>query len=137
LPQAEAVIAHQEESENQRGIWTRVLIVDDEPLLAFTMPLILRMNGFDSSFFISPIEALETTRSDATDLLISDVTMPVFTGIELGILIKHACPACKTSLISGQPQTAVYSGRSEMTVTSSSCCRSHSSPRPSLHESEN
>jgi FixJ family two-component response regulator len=37
--------------------------------------------------------------------LLSDVIMPVLTGIELAIQMRERCPNCKVLLISGHPAT--------------------------------
>jgi CheY-like chemotaxis protein len=49
---------------------------------------------------------LEAARLNAPDLLLTDVVMPVMTGIELAIQIRKFCPDCKILLFSGQASTA-------------------------------
>jgi DNA-binding NtrC family response regulator len=83
----------------------RVFVVDDEFVIASTLGLILRHKGFDAISFHSPVDALEAARSQAPDLLISDVVMPQFSGIELAIRIQEQCPNCKVLLFSGQAAT--------------------------------
>jgi CheY-like chemotaxis protein len=85
---------------------SRIYVVDDEWVIASTLASILKMNGFNARFFISPIEALEVARSVTPDLLISDVMMPEMTGVELATKLKEFCPDCKVLLFSGQAQTA-------------------------------
>ncbi|MGA2886742.1 MAG: response regulator [Terracidiphilus sp.] len=84
----------------------RVFVVDDEFVIASTLALILRHTGFDAISFQAPLEALEAARSQAPDLLISDVVMPQFSGIELAIQMQKQCPNCKILLFSGQAATA-------------------------------
>jgi DNA-binding NtrC family response regulator len=84
----------------------RVFVVDDEPEIASTLATILRTHGFKVRFFLSPLEALEASRTGELDLLISDVAMPGSSGIELAIKIKEIRPQCKVLLFSGQAQTA-------------------------------
>jgi CheY-like chemotaxis protein len=83
----------------------RIFVVDDEPVIASTLAAILRMNGFSAKFFTSPLEALTAARSKAPDLLISDVTMPDISGIDLAIQMRAQYPTCKILLFSGQPTT--------------------------------
>ena len=83
----------------------RVFVVDDEEILATTLAMILRNHGFDATPFTYPLKALEASLSEAPDLLISDVMMPVLNGIELAIQIQQACPDCKVLLFSGQAKT--------------------------------
>jgi len=77
-------------------------VVDDEFVIATTVALILRHKGFDALSFSAPGSALEAAHAEAPDLLISDVVMPQFSGIELAIRIKELCPNCKVLLFSGQ-----------------------------------
>jgi CheY-like chemotaxis protein len=82
-----------------------VFVVDDEPVIASTLAVILQMHGFSAKFFISPLEALTAARAKSPDLLISDVDMPSLSGIDLAIRMKALYPSCKILLFSGQPST--------------------------------
>jgi CheY-like chemotaxis protein len=84
---------------------TRIFVVDDEPVIASTLAAILQMNGFSARFFTSPLEALTAARTKAPDLLISDVTMPGISGIDLAIRMRAQSPKCKILLFSGHPAT--------------------------------
>jgi DNA-binding NtrC family response regulator len=83
----------------------RVYVVDDEPVIASSLAIILRQLGFESKSFTEPPEALNAALSEALDLLISDVVMPVLSGIDLAIQIQERCPNCKVLLFSGQSAT--------------------------------
>jgi DNA-binding NtrC family response regulator len=82
-----------------------VFIVDDEHLIASTLAAILNMHGYSATSFTSPLEALAAAGLRAPDLLISDVVMPVLSGVDLAIQIKAECPDCKILLFSGQAST--------------------------------
>jgi DNA-binding NtrC family response regulator len=84
---------------------SRVFVVDDEPIIASTLEMILRSQGFDATSFTQPLEALRAASSDAPDLLISDVVMPLLSGIDLAIQIRECCPDCRVLLFSGQAAT--------------------------------
>jgi CheY-like chemotaxis protein len=84
---------------------TRIFVVDDEPVIASTLATILQMNGFSAKFFTSPLEALTAARLKAPDLLISDVTMPGISGIDLAMKMRAQYPKCKILLFSGHPAT--------------------------------
>ena len=84
---------------------TQIFVVDDEPVIASTLATILQMNGFSAKFFTSPLEALAAARSEAPDLLISDVTMPGISGIDLAMTMRAQYPKCKILLFSGHPAT--------------------------------
>src|ERR1035438_8498528 len=77
----------------------RVFVVDDEPLIASTVSMILSSSGFDAAFFTAPLEALQAAQFEAPNLLISDVIMPVLSGFELAIQIKAICPECKILMV--------------------------------------
>jgi DNA-binding NtrC family response regulator len=83
-----------------------VFVVDDEPIIASTVAMILESKGFDAKPFTNPIEALATAWLHAPDLLISDVVMPQMSGVNLAIQVKGQCPDCKVLLFSGQAATA-------------------------------
>lgn len=84
-----------------------VFVVDDEPVIATTLATILRLNGgFRARSFTKPLEALEAIRLEAPDLLITDVVMPLLSGIDLAIQVRELCPDCKVLLFSGQAATA-------------------------------
>jgi DNA-binding NtrC family response regulator len=81
----------------------RIFVVDDEPVIASTLAAILQLHGFSARFFTSPLEALTAARTKAPELLISDVTMPDISGIDLAIKMKAQHPECKILLFSGHP----------------------------------
>jgi DNA-binding NtrC family response regulator len=83
-----------------------VFVVDDENVIASTLAIILRHEGFDARSFTAPLEALQATRSDTPDLLLSDVIMPVMSGVDLAIQVQRHCPDCRVLLFSGQAATA-------------------------------
>jgi DNA-binding NtrC family response regulator len=82
-----------------------VFVVDDEAVIATTLGMILKLNGFDTHSFTLPLEALRVAREMPPDLLITDVVMPLMSGIDLAIQIQESCPNCKVLLFSGQAAT--------------------------------
>ena len=83
-----------------------IFVVDDEEIIASTIAAILRLKGMDAIPFTCSTEALETSRSVALDLLISDVMMPVLSGAELALHIQARHPQCRVLLFTGQWDTA-------------------------------
>jgi DNA-binding response OmpR family regulator len=84
----------------------RIFVVDDEHVIASTLAVILNRNGYSARYFTRPIEALAAACLGAPDLLISDVSMPDLSGIDLAIQIRAQYPNCKILLFSGQANTA-------------------------------
>jgi CheY-like chemotaxis protein len=83
-----------------------IYVVDDEKVIASTLAAILISSGYEARAFSNPIEALEAAKSDSPDLLISDVSMPQMSGIELGIQFNEKYPKCRILLFSGQAHTS-------------------------------
>ena len=83
----------------------RVLVVDDEQVIADTLAKILDMNGYEASAVYTGAAAVETARTLQPDLVISDVIMPDMNGIDAAINIRGFLPSCKILLFSGQAGT--------------------------------
>lgn len=79
-----------------------IFVVDDEEIIASTIAAILRLKGLDTVPFTRSSEALETSRSVAPDLLISDIMMPTLSGPELAQRIQARHPNCKVLLFTGE-----------------------------------
>jgi DNA-binding response OmpR family regulator len=61
----------------------RILVVDDEPDILFTLKLVLENNGFKIDTFDDPILALRNFNASSYDLVILDIRMPEITGLGL------------------------------------------------------
>jgi CheY-like chemotaxis protein len=84
----------------------RVLVVDDEHVIADTLAIILNQAGFHASAAYTGNDAVDLARTEKPDLIISDVIMPDMNGIEAAIHIRGFLPSCKILLFSGQAATA-------------------------------
>jgi len=84
----------------------KVLVVDDERIIADTLTAILRKNGFAAVAAYQGLDALEIALSIRPDLLLTDVSMPGMNGIELAIAVRQAVPSCRVLLFSGHASTA-------------------------------
>lgn len=80
----------------------RILVVDDERLIADTMTDILEGAGFEVATAYDGWSALEAASRFRPDYLLSDVSMPVMNGVELAIALRTMHPGIKVLLISGQ-----------------------------------
>ena len=84
----------------------RVLVADDEQVIANTLAIILNQAGFEARAVYSGEKAIEALDTFAPDMLISDVIMTGMTGIEAAIATRAKRPQCKILLFSGQAATA-------------------------------
>ena len=84
----------------------RVLILDDEKLIANTLALILNRSGFEASAVYCAKDAIELAPLISPDFLISDVVMDGPTGIDAAIRISELVPHCHVILFSGQAFSA-------------------------------
>lgn len=84
----------------------RVLVADDEQVIANTLVIILNQNGFEARAVYSGEKAIESLDEFKPDMLISDVIMTGMTGIEAAIEVRKLLPQCKILLFSGQAATA-------------------------------
>ena len=86
-------------------IKTKVLVVDDERLIADTMMQILKRAGFDAWCAYDGRSALEMAVQITPDHIITDIVMPGMNGVELAIEIRNALPKTRILLLSGQAGT--------------------------------
>ena len=84
----------------------KVLVADDERVIADTLAIILNQSGFEATAVYSGEKAVEAARSLKPDMLISDVIMTDMNGIDAAITIRAILPTCKILLFSGQAATA-------------------------------
>jgi CheY-like chemotaxis protein len=80
----------------------RILVVDDEQLLADTTVEILASFGFDAKAAYDGESALGIAISFRPDFLLTDVLMPRMNGVELAIFVRKQLPKTRILLFSGQ-----------------------------------
>jgi CheY-like chemotaxis protein len=83
----------------------RILVVDDEALIADTIVQILNRNGFIAEAAYGGKEAIEAARRITPELVLSDVLMPHIDGVEAAIAIQKFLPEARIVLFSGQAAT--------------------------------
>lgn len=86
---------------NGRG--QRIVLVDDEPAALRSLGLLLERQGFSVRCFANPEDALLAiwTAPDQVDLLITDLQMPLMTGLMLTERARTARPTLPVILMSG------------------------------------
>ena len=90
-----------------RGRGQRILVVDDEPVVARLATRILERLGYRATAFLDPVEAVAAFRADpdAFDLVLTDLTMPHLTGVEVASDLLRLRPTLPIILSTG------FSGR--------------------------
>jgi DNA-binding NtrC family response regulator len=91
----------------------RVFVVDDEPIIGFTISTILESAGYTARSFTNPLEALRAAETNCPDYLLSDVVMPKLNGIDLGIQFKVIYPKVRVLLFSGLLSPADLRGNTQ------------------------
>jgi CheY-like chemotaxis protein len=84
----------------------RVLVADDERVIADTLAMILNRSGFEACAVYSGEKAVELAESFQPEMLICDVIMAGLNGIDAAIQIRLHFPQIKILLFSGQAATA-------------------------------
>lgn len=97
---------------NQPTAKPKVLIADDEKVIADTLAMILNHDGFDARAVYSCQEALQLAPTFQPDMLISDVLMPDLNGMDAAIQMRALLPNIRVFLLSGQTAMAETAGRS-------------------------
>lgn len=90
-------------AETPRGHGERILFVDDEPALCEIAEQMLTRLGYRPEVFIHSEEAWRALAREpyAWDLVLTDLTMPLLTGVELAGRIHQLRPALPIILASG------------------------------------
>lgn len=83
----------------------RVLVADDEAVIADTLGIILNQSGFEVITVYCGKKAVEAARSFHPNIFLGDVVMPDISGIEAAIQICAMLPNCRVLLLSGQAAT--------------------------------
>ncbi len=91
----------------------KVLIADDERIIANTLTLILNTSGYEAKAVYSGEKALEMAGEMSPDVLICDVILGGISGIDVAIHVARHQPACRVILFSGQAATADLLERAE------------------------
>ena len=73
----------------------KILLVDDEPDITFTIKNMLYNTGFEIHTFNDPITSLKLYRRNFYDLVILEIKIPNMDGFELYIKIKEKDPTVK------------------------------------------
>lgn len=89
----------------------RILIVDDEKDVGWTLKLILENYGFDIDCFTDSATALEKFKPNLYDLIILDIRMAEINGFELYDELKSRDSNIKTLFITALSRVEPYNTR--------------------------
>lgn len=81
----------------------RVLIVEDEHVVADTLGQILSAHGYQVRVAYSAEAAIPIIAGWPPNIALLDVMLPNMNGIEFAVVLKKAHPRCGVLLFSGQP----------------------------------
>ncbi len=103
MVEGEAIKEPRREEDVPAGNGEHILVVDDEPMLVEMAQLLLEKLGYTVTGRTSSTEALEVFRSapDRFALVISDLTMPHMTGLQLTAEIKKSRPNTPVIICTG------------------------------------
>jgi CheY-like chemotaxis protein len=79
----------------------RILVVDDEHLVADTLGIIFRKHGFEAKVAYSANDALNCARTFSPDLLLCDISMPNRSGLDLMADFNRELPQCRVLVLTG------------------------------------
>jgi len=80
----------------------KILVADDQRVIADTLAMILAQNGYETIATYGGREAIAQARRWTPDLFVSDVSMPEVDGIRAAIEIHTLFPRCKVLLFSAE-----------------------------------
>jgi DNA-binding NtrC family response regulator len=84
----------------------RILIVDDERVIADTLSLIFRAAGYETFTAYSGVLGLNAARELVPNLVLTDVAMPGLDGVTMAMEICSQLPQVRVLLFSGQAGTS-------------------------------
>ena len=104
---AEAIEIRPDSSTATEKHTMRVMVVDDEPIIADSMAFILQKEGFETLAMYGGQAALEASELFEPDVLMTDVMMPEMDGVATAMMMRRRFPKCRIVMFSG------YSGATE------------------------
>ncbi|MGC2210457.1 MAG: response regulator [Candidatus Korobacteraceae bacterium] len=84
----------------------RILIVDDERMIADTLSAIFRGAGYETYTAYNGQLGLDAARTLSPELVLSDVMMPEMDGVQMAMQIRRSQPKVRVLLLSGQSETS-------------------------------
>lgn len=86
---------------DSEGSKARVLVVDDEKIVADSYALILQLENYDARAVYSAEDAVAILPAFNPKIVVSDIVMGAMSGFDLAIYLAEHYPACRVILVSG------------------------------------
>jgi len=86
----------------------RILVVDDERVIADTIAEILNDSGFEATPAYSGDAAIKIIQENCPDVVLTDVVMPGVNGVEVAKFVADTCSDTKVLLFSGQAAVSEF-----------------------------
>jgi CheY-like chemotaxis protein len=80
---------------------TRILVIDDDPMVRFTVSMMLKKGGYEVHLAEDGLEGLKSFRTFRPDVVVTDMVMPVKGGLDTIRLLHEWNPEVKIIAISG------------------------------------
>lgn len=82
----------------------RIVVIDDERIIADTLTLILRRHGYDAKAHYRGESAIASIEAFRPQIVLSDICLPGLDGIETAVKIKELQPRCRIILFTATPE---------------------------------
>lgn len=79
----------------------KILVVDDEQIVADTLGVIFQKRGFECKVTYTGVDAVASTEIFCPELLLCDITMPDMNGLDVVSKVTQKCPDCRVLLLTG------------------------------------
>lgn len=94
---------------------TRVLVVDDDRLVADTLRMVFQANGFESEARYSAAEGFACAQTFGPHLILCEVAMPDESGLQLAARLEQVLPQTRMLMLTAYrntvPAVRAHSGR--------------------------
>jgi CheY-like chemotaxis protein len=90
-----------QEIQGEISMKRKVLVVDDEHMVADTLAIIFEKHGFDCRVSYNGEEALGCAEQFGPELLLCDMSMPGMNGLEVASSVTEKFPGCRILLLTG------------------------------------
>ena len=95
----------------------RILVVDDDPIIRKLLLEVLTNDGHQVEVAVNGLEGLKLARSEAFQLVLMDVHMPIMNGLETLIEIRRLFPRTPVAMMDSYPDQLVREAESRGALT--------------------